>query len=140
MIWHAENNYAWVMVSSDDGSNAYPQSHGVATKENHLDRPLEWRGTGIAWFPGYVKKHFADPADLVLKPEHGKISAYYNLDNGTGKVREDEDRCYFSLARDNLVNSEPLNIFDNLLSLVFFHSGICVSETIRQKFLDFKSS
>ena len=22
-----------------------------------------------------------------LKPEHGKISAYYNLDNGTGKIR-----------------------------------------------------
>jgi hypothetical protein len=35
----------------------------------------------------YVKNHFADPADMVLKPEHSKVSAYYNLDNGTGKIR-----------------------------------------------------
>lgn len=36
---------------------------------------------------GYVKKHFADPADMKLKAEHKSISAYYNLDNGTGKIR-----------------------------------------------------
>jgi len=36
---------------------------------------------------GYVKKHFGDPADMKLKPEQSKISAYYNLDNGTGKIR-----------------------------------------------------
>lgn len=36
---------------------------------------------------GYVKKHFADAATMRLLPEHPKISAYYNLDNGTGKIR-----------------------------------------------------
>lgn len=36
---------------------------------------------------GYVKKHFGDPADMQLKPEQSKISAYYNLDNGSGKIR-----------------------------------------------------
>lgn len=36
---------------------------------------------------GYVKKHFGDPADMQLKPEQGLISAYYNLDNGSGKIR-----------------------------------------------------
>jgi carboxypeptidase Q len=36
---------------------------------------------------GYVKNHFANPADMKLKPEHSLISAYYNLDNGTGKIR-----------------------------------------------------
>ncbi len=36
---------------------------------------------------GYVKKHFGDPADMKLKPEQQKISAYYNLDNGSGKIR-----------------------------------------------------
>ncbi len=35
----------------------------------------------------YVTNHFADPATMVLKPEHAKLSAYYNLDNGTGKIR-----------------------------------------------------
>ena len=48
-----------------------------------------WSGEeqGLLGSRAYVKNHFADPADMVLKPEHGKISAYYNLDNGTGKVR-----------------------------------------------------
>jgi len=36
---------------------------------------------------GYVANHFADPKDMVLKPEHALLSAYYNLDNGTGKIR-----------------------------------------------------
>lgn len=36
---------------------------------------------------GYVKKHFGNPADMKLKPEQSKVSAYYNLDNGTGKIR-----------------------------------------------------
>ncbi len=36
---------------------------------------------------GYVAKHFADPKDMVLKPGHQKLSAYYNLDNGTGGIR-----------------------------------------------------
>ncbi|HET6256093.1 MAG TPA: M20/M25/M40 family metallo-hydrolase [Puia sp.] len=35
----------------------------------------------------YVKNHFGDPADMKLKPEAAKISAYYNLDNGSGKIR-----------------------------------------------------
>ena len=36
---------------------------------------------------GYVKKHFGNPADMKLKDEQSKISAYYNLDNGSGKIR-----------------------------------------------------
>ncbi len=35
----------------------------------------------------YVKNHFGDPIDMKLKPEAAKISAYYNLDNGSGKIR-----------------------------------------------------
>jgi carboxypeptidase Q len=36
---------------------------------------------------GYVRNHFGDPAGMQVKAEQGKISAYYNLDNGTGKIR-----------------------------------------------------
>jgi hypothetical protein len=36
---------------------------------------------------GYVLNHFGDPETMILKPEQAKISAYYNLDNGTGKIR-----------------------------------------------------
>jgi Iap family predicted aminopeptidase len=50
-----------------------------------------WSGEeqGLFGSKGYVKNHFADTANgqWLLKPEHSKISAYYNLDNGTGKIR-----------------------------------------------------
>ena len=48
-----------------------------------------WGGEeqGLHGSRNYVKNHFADPADMILKPDHAKVSAYYNLDNGTGKVR-----------------------------------------------------
>ncbi|WP_225870969.1 M28 family metallopeptidase [Pedobacter frigiditerrae] len=42
---------------------------------------------GLFGSRGYVKQHFADPADMKAKPEHEKLSAYYNLDNGTGTIR-----------------------------------------------------
>ncbi|WP_431216654.1 M20/M25/M40 family metallo-hydrolase [Puia sp. P3] len=35
----------------------------------------------------YVRNHFGDPADMKFKPEQEKVSAYYNLDNGSGKIR-----------------------------------------------------
>jgi len=35
----------------------------------------------------YVKRHFADPANMQLKPDHAKLSAYFNIDNGTGRIR-----------------------------------------------------
>jgi hypothetical protein len=48
-----------------------------------------WSGEeqGLHGSRNYVKNHFADPADMILKPGHDRISAYYNLDNGTGKIR-----------------------------------------------------
>jgi Zn-dependent M28 family amino/carboxypeptidase len=35
----------------------------------------------------YVKNHYGDPLDMKLKPEQEKVSAYFNLDNGSGKIR-----------------------------------------------------
>ncbi|MET0394971.1 MAG: M20/M25/M40 family metallo-hydrolase, partial [Chitinophagaceae bacterium] len=48
-----------------------------------------WTGEeqGLLGSRGYVKNHFADPATMELKPEHEKFSAYFNIDNGTGKIR-----------------------------------------------------
>lgn len=48
-----------------------------------------WSGEeqGLHGSRNYVKNHFADPAKMEPTPEHGKVSAYYNLDNGTGKIR-----------------------------------------------------
>ncbi|RPD46825.1 M20/M25/M40 family metallo-hydrolase [Hymenobacter sediminis] len=42
---------------------------------------------GLFGSRGYVKNHFADPATMKLLPEHEKLAAYFNLDNGAGKIR-----------------------------------------------------
>jgi len=36
---------------------------------------------------GYVRRHFGDPDDGSRKPEHAAISAYFNFDNGSGRIR-----------------------------------------------------
>ena len=36
---------------------------------------------------GWVRAHLGDPETLRLKPEHATVSAYFNFDNGTGKIR-----------------------------------------------------
>ena len=36
---------------------------------------------------GYVKKHYGDPKNMQLTAEQKDVSAYYNLDNGSGKIR-----------------------------------------------------
>lgn len=53
-----------------------------------------WTGEeqGLFGSRGYAKEHFAEfPPDSytpqTLKPEQEKVSAYYNLDNGTGRIR-----------------------------------------------------
>lgn len=53
-----------------------------------------WTGEeqGLLGSKGYSRKHFAEfppnnSTPQSLKPEQEKISGYYNLDNGTGKIR-----------------------------------------------------
>lgn len=48
-----------------------------------------WSGEeqGLLGSRGYVKNHFGDVKTVALKPEHEKFSSYFNLDNGTGKIR-----------------------------------------------------
>lgn len=48
-----------------------------------------WGGEeqGLLGSFGYVKKHYGNPQDMRLKPEQLNVSAYFNLDNGSGKIR-----------------------------------------------------
>jgi hypothetical protein len=48
-----------------------------------------WGGEeeGLLGSRAYVADHVADIETMTLKPEHAKLAAYFNSDNGTGRVR-----------------------------------------------------
>ncbi len=57
-----------------------------------MDRTVRmalWSGEeeGELGSTAYVKDHFADPQDMKVKPEHDGFAGYFNIDNGTGKIR-----------------------------------------------------
>jgi len=57
-----------------------------------MDRTVRmglWGGEEQGYFgsQAYVTQHFGDRRDMKLKPEHAKFSAYFNIDNGTGRIR-----------------------------------------------------
>jgi carboxypeptidase Q len=61
----------------------------LGVKPRRTIRIALWSGEeeGLLGSRGYVKKTFADPATMQLLPPHEKLSGYFNIDNGTGKVR-----------------------------------------------------
>ena len=57
-----------------------------------LDRTVRiglWGGEeqGLFGSRAYVKEHFADPKTMRVTAEFAKLSGYFNLDNGSGKIR-----------------------------------------------------
>jgi hypothetical protein len=57
-----------------------------------LDRTVRialWGGEeqGLLGSRAYVKAHFADPATMQVRDEHRTLSGYFNLDNGSGRIR-----------------------------------------------------
>jgi carboxypeptidase Q len=52
-------------------------------------RAALWTGEeqGLLGSRAYVREHFADRENMQLKPEHGKLAAYFNQDNGGGAYR-----------------------------------------------------
>ena len=61
----------------------------VGVKPRRTIRIALWGGEeeGLLGSRAYVREHFGDPATMVLKPEHATLAAYFNSDNGTGRVR-----------------------------------------------------
>ncbi len=57
-----------------------------------MDRTVRmalWGGEeeGLLGSSAYVKEHFADPTVMKPTPEHDKFAGYFNIDNGTGRIR-----------------------------------------------------
>ncbi|MGE0812324.1 MAG: M20/M25/M40 family metallo-hydrolase [Vicinamibacterales bacterium] len=61
----------------------------IGVKPRRTIRMALWGGEEQAFFGsiGYVKKHFGDPDTKALLPDQAKVAAYFNLDNGSGKIR-----------------------------------------------------
>ncbi len=64
----------------------------LKTLNLRLDRSVRlglWSGEeqGILGSRAYVAEHFAAREDMKVKPEHAKLSGYFNVDNGSGKIR-----------------------------------------------------
>src|SRR5207248_2545103 len=58
-------------------------------KKERAARMGLWSGEepGLLGWRAYVKEHFADPATMKPTAEHEKFAGYFNIDNGTGKIR-----------------------------------------------------
>jgi carboxypeptidase Q len=63
----------------------------LGIKPRRTIRIALWSGEeeGLLGSRAYVKNHFADTAkgQWVFKPEYEKFSSYFNIDNGTGRIR-----------------------------------------------------
>lgn len=61
----------------------------IGVKPRRTIRVALWTGEEQDYFGsiGYVRKHFGDPKSMALEPEHAKLAAYFNLDNGAGRIR-----------------------------------------------------
>jgi Zn-dependent M28 family amino/carboxypeptidase len=105
--WHggtgATDNAAGVAVAME----AVRILRTLGVKPRRTIRIALWSGEeqGLLGSEGYVMQHFAsrpvpeDPKErenfslrrstgpLTFKPEHAKLSAYFNVDNGTGRIR-----------------------------------------------------
>ena len=61
----------------------------LGLKPRRTIRVALWGGEeqGLLGSRAYVASHFGDAQSMQLKPEHRALAAYFNLDNGTGRIR-----------------------------------------------------
>ena len=87
--WHSGTGATDNGVSSAVMIEAMRILKATGLKPRRTIRMGLWTGEeqGLLGSRAYVTKHFADRTDMVLKPEHAKLAAYFNMDNGGGAFR-----------------------------------------------------
>jgi hypothetical protein len=87
--WHGGTG----ATDNGTGSTAAIEAMRILKSLNvQMDRTVRialWSGEeeGLLGSIAYVKNHFADRADMKVKPEYAKLDAYFNDDSGTGRIR-----------------------------------------------------
>ena len=72
------------------GTGATDNAVGVAAMMEVMRIRLALWGAeeqGLLGSQEYVRRYFADRATMELKPAHAMLSAYFNIDNGSGRLR-----------------------------------------------------
>ena len=87
--WHSGTGATDNGVSSAVMIEAMRILKATGLKPRRTIRMGLWTGEeqGLLGSRAYVTQHFADRTDMVLKPEHAKLAAYFNMDNGGGAFR-----------------------------------------------------
>jgi hypothetical protein len=87
--WHAGTGATDNGVSSAVMMEAMRILKATGLQPRRTIRMGLWTGEeqGLLGSRAYVKEHFADRETMALKPEHGKLSLYLNMDNGGGAFR-----------------------------------------------------
>jgi carboxypeptidase Q len=87
--WH----YGTGATDNGAGSAVTMEAMRILKKLNvKMDRTVRmalWGGEeeGLLGSRAYVKEHFADPAVMKTTTEHSNLAGYFNVDNGTGRIR-----------------------------------------------------
>jgi carboxypeptidase Q len=89
------DSHAFATGATDNATGSAAMMEAVrilkaaGVKPRRTIRVALWGGEeeGLMGSRAYVREHLADVETMQLKPEHSKLSAYFNSDNGTGRVR-----------------------------------------------------
>lgn len=85
--------YAGGATDNATGSAAMMEAvrviQALGLKPRRTIRVALWAGEeqGLLGSRAYVRQHYYDAATVGVKPGHEKVAAYFNLDNGTGRIR-----------------------------------------------------
>ncbi|HZS45203.1 MAG TPA: M20/M25/M40 family metallo-hydrolase [Blastocatellia bacterium] len=94
--WHSGTGATDNAAGSAVCMEAFRLIQSLGLKPRRTIRIGLWTGEeeGLLGSRAYVAQHFGDremvngqPGELKLKPEQEKVAGYFNLDNGTGKIR-----------------------------------------------------
>ena len=87
--WHSGTGTADNAAGCAVAMEAVRILKAIGVRPRRTIRVALWDGEEQAFYGsvGYIKKHFGDPDTKATKPEQALVSAYFNVDNGSGRIR-----------------------------------------------------